>query len=90
MSFSRILSLLLLISFCLFIPGQLNTRAALHGAGSADQEGRSGARTWLPEKFQCSLFSRIKGYVELYAKSYEEPVIQIAHSTSPPYRCTWQ
>jgi hypothetical protein len=42
------------------------------------------------ESFQCSLFSRIKRYVELYARNYEERFVQIAQSTSPPYRCTWQ
>jgi hypothetical protein len=42
------------------------------------------------EAFQCSLFSRIRRYVELYAKNYEERFVQIAQSTSPPYRCTWQ
>jgi len=41
------------------------------------------------ESFQCSLFSRIKRYVELYARNYEERFLQIAQSTSPPYRCTW-
>jgi len=42
------------------------------------------------ESFQCALFSRIKRYVELYARNYEERFVQIAQSTSPPYRCTWQ
>ena len=42
------------------------------------------------ESFQCSIFSRIKRYVELYARNYEERFVQIAQSTSPPYRCTWQ
>ena len=42
------------------------------------------------ESFQCSIFSRIKRYIELYAKNYEKRFVEIAQSTSPPYRCTWQ
>jgi len=42
------------------------------------------------ESFQCSIFSRIKRYVELYARNYEERFVQIAQSASPPYRCSWQ
>ena len=42
------------------------------------------------ESFQCSLFSRIRRSVELYAKSYAERFVQVAQSQSSPYRCSWQ
>jgi hypothetical protein len=62
----------------------------------ADREywGEANAMVYLrdrmaKESFQCSIFSRIKRYVELYASNYQERFVQIANSTSPPYRCTW-
>lgn len=63
----------------------------------ADREywGEANAMLYLRDRiardsFQCSVFSRIKRYVELYAPNYEERFVEIAQSSSPAYHCTWQ
>jgi len=63
----------------------------------ADREywGEANAMLYLRDRMaresdQCALFNRIKRQVELYARKYEERFVQVAQSTSPPYRCTWQ
>jgi len=63
----------------------------------ADREywGEANAMLYLRDRiakdsFQCSVFSRIKRYVELYARNYEDRFVEIAQSSSPSYHCTWQ
>ena len=39
---------------------------------------------------QCALFSRIREYVELYAKPYRDRFAEVAGVQSPSYMCSWQ
>lgn len=40
--------------------------------------------------YQCSLFNKIREFVDLYAKVYKERFAEIAESRSGAYRCSWQ
>lgn len=55
--------------------------------------GETNAMLYIRDKFdaslRCSLFSRIKHSVDLYAKGYEERFLEIAQSVPPSHRCAW-
>ena len=40
--------------------------------------------------YQCSVFNKIKEFVDLYAKAYRERFAEVAESGSGSYRCSWQ
>jgi YD repeat-containing protein len=56
--------------------------------------GETNAMLYIRDRFdknlRCSLFSRIKRSVDLYAKSYEERFLTIARSVPPSHKCGWE
>lgn len=55
--------------------------------------GETNAMLYIRDRFdealRCSLFSRIKQSVDLYAKNYEERFLKIAQSVPSSGRCVW-
>jgi hypothetical protein len=40
--------------------------------------------------YHCSLFNKIKEFVDMYAKPYRQRFAEVAESPSVPYGCSWQ